>query len=195
MHFDETLKASCPIVSYTAGLVGDPQVRHRGTIGGSAAHGDPASDLPCVLTALDAEFVIKNSSGERTVTASDFFKGLFETDLSETDMLTEIRVPKTNGNGWSYKKVHHRAQDWAVVGVAAVTSGDTAALALATMAEIPMRAVGVQEALASGASIEDAAERADENTSPPSDPFGSAEYRRALVKVTARRALEEARSR
>ena len=127
--------------------------------------------------------------------AGDFFKGLFETDIGETDMLTEIRVPKTSGKGWSYRKVHHRAQDWAVVGVAAITNGDSASLALTTMSEVPMRAAGVEEALASGASIDEAAERADENTSPPSDPFGSAEYRRALVKVTARRALQEARSR
>jgi carbon-monoxide dehydrogenase medium subunit len=189
----DVLKASCPIVSHAAGEVGDPQVRHFGTIGGSVAHGDPASDLPSVLLALDAEFVIRGASGERTAGAADFFKGLFEVDLSSQEMLTEIRVPVTSG-GWSYQKFHHRAQDWAIVGVAAVASNGGAHIALTTMGETPLRARAVEEALASGADAATAAQHADEGTSPPSDPFGSAEYRRDLAKVLTRRALEEALS-
>jgi aerobic carbon-monoxide dehydrogenase medium subunit len=189
----DVLKQHCPIVASTALEIGDPQVRHRGTIGGSIAHGDPASDLPTVLLALDATFTVRGSGGERTAAASDFFKGFFEVDLAPDEMITEIRVPKTSG-GWSYQKFHHRAQDWAIVGVAAVQTNGSATVALTTMGETPLRASGVEDALSSGASIEDAAQRADENTSPPSDPFGSAEYRRALSKVLTGRALEEALS-
>jgi carbon-monoxide dehydrogenase medium subunit len=195
VHFDSTLKDQCPILAHTAGEIGDPQVRHCGTIGGSVAHGDPASDLPTVLSALEATIVVRGPNGERTVGATDFFKGFFEVDLSPQELITEIRVPKSGGAGWSYQKFHHRAQDWAVVGVAAVADNGSARVALTTMGETPVRARGVEEALASGASPADAAARADEGTSPPSDPFGSAEYRRELAKVLTRRALEEALSR
>jgi aerobic carbon-monoxide dehydrogenase medium subunit len=195
VHENEVLKNGCAIVAHAAGEVGDPQVRHFGTIGGSVAHGDPASDMPAVLLALDAEIVVKGASGERRAGASDFFKSLFEVDLSPEEMITEIRVPKLNGAGWSYQKFHHRAQDWAVVGVAAVASDGGAKVALTTMAETPIRARAVESALSSGSDPAAAAEKADEGTSPPSDPFGSAEYRRALAKVLVRRALEEALSR
>jgi aerobic carbon-monoxide dehydrogenase medium subunit len=193
VHASEVLQEHCPILAHTAAEIGDPQVRHRGTIGGSIAHGDPASDLPTVLLALDATFVVRGSGGERTAAAGDFFKGFFEVDLAPDELITEIRVPKATG-GWSYQKFHHRAQDWAIVGVAAVASNGGAKVALTTMGETPLRARGVEEALDAGSSVEDAAERADENTSPPSDPFGSTEYRRALSKVLTRRALEEALS-
>jgi aerobic carbon-monoxide dehydrogenase medium subunit len=186
----DLLKQHCPIVATTALEIGDPQVRNRGTIGGSIAHGDPASDLPTVLLALDASFVVRGPGGERTAAAADFFRGFFEVDLAPDEMITEIRVPKTTG-GWSYQKFHHRAQDWAIVGVAAVQNNGSAAVALTTMGQTPLRASGVEDALSSGASIEDAAQRADENTSPPSDPFGSSGFRRALSKVLTRRALEE----
>lgn len=195
VHFDATLKDQCPILAHTAGEIGDPQVRHCGTIGGSIAHGDPASDIPSVLCALEASIVVRGPDGERTAEATDFFKGFFEVDLSPQELITEIRVPKSGGAGWSYQKFHHRAQDWAVVGVAAVANNGGARVALTTMSETPMRARGVEEALASGVSPADAAARADEGTSPPSDPFGSAEYRRELAKVLTRRALEEALSR
>jgi carbon-monoxide dehydrogenase medium subunit len=187
----EVLKQHCGIVAHTAGEIGDPQVRHFGTIGGSLAHGDPASDLPTVMLALDAQIVIRSSSGERTVGANEFFTGLFETALGPTDLLTEVRVPKTTG-GWSYQKFHHRAQDWAIVGVAAVQSNGSASVALTNMGQVPMRATGVEQALASGSDVATAAEEAAQNTSPPSDPFGSAEYRRDLAKVLTRRALQEA---
>jgi carbon-monoxide dehydrogenase medium subunit len=195
VHFDSTLKEHCPIVAHTAGEIGDPQVRHCGTVGGSVAHGDPASDLPSVLSALEATIVVRGPDGERTVAATEFFKGFFEVDLTPQELITEIRVPKSGGAGWSYQKFHHRAQDWAVVGVAAVAENGGARVALTTMGETPLRARGVEEALASGASPADAAARADEGTSPPSDPFGSAEYRRELARVLTRRALEEALSR
>jgi len=193
----EVLQELCPIVAYAAGEIGDPQVRHVGTIGGSVAHADPASDLPSVLLALDAEMVIRGAGGaSRTVPASGFFKGLFEPDLATNEVLTEIRVPKTADRGWSYLKFHRRAQDWALVGVAALAqNGAGPSVALTNMADRPVRAAGVEEALAGGADPAAASERAAEGTSPPTDAFASAEYRGELVKVLVRRALEEAQSR
>jgi aerobic carbon-monoxide dehydrogenase medium subunit len=193
----EALKELCPIVAHTAEGIGDPQVRHVGTIGGSVAHADPASDLPSVLVALDAEFIVRGPDGaSRTVAATDFFKGLFEPDLAHNEILSEIRVPKTSGRGWSYVKFHRRSQDWALVGVAALAAnGGPPAVALTNMADRPIRAAGVEEALAGGADPAAAGERAAEGTSPPTDAFGSAEYRQELVKVLVPRAIEEARSR
>ena len=193
----EALQELAPIVAYAASLIGDPAVRHVGTIGGSCAHADPASDMPTVLLALGAELVVRGpKETSRTVTAADFFKGLFQPDLASNEVLSEIRVPKTTGRGWSYLKFHRRAQDWAMVGVAALAgNGIGPAVALTNMGERPLRAAGVEEALAGGADPATAAERADEGTSPPSDTFGSAEYRRELSKVLVRRALEEAMSR
>jgi carbon-monoxide dehydrogenase medium subunit len=193
----EVLQELCPIVAYAAGEIGDPQVRHVGTIGGSVAHADPASDLPSVLLALDAEMVIRGAGGaSRTVPASGFFKGLFEPDLATNEVLTEIRVPKTADRGWSYLKFHRRAQDWALVGVAALAqNGAGPSVALTNMADRPLRAAGVEEALAGGADPATASERAAEGTRPPTDAFASAEYRGELVKVLVRRALEEAQAR
>lgn len=188
----ELLQTACPIVADTASQIGDPQVRHVGTIGGSVAHADPASDLPTVLVALGADLVIRGAGGAtRTVNARDFFQGLFTSDLAADEVLTEIRVPKTSG-GWSYLKFHRRSQDWALVGVAAVRQNGSAAVALTNMGETPMRASGVEEALAGGADPAAAAQRAPEGTAPPSDAFGSADYRKELSKVLVRRALEEA---
>jgi aerobic carbon-monoxide dehydrogenase medium subunit len=192
----EVLHQLCPIVSYAAGEIGDPQVRHVGTIGGSVAHADPASDMPSVLVALDAEMVVRGPGGVRSVGAGDFFKGLFEPDLAADEVLTEIRVPTTTGRGWSYLKFHRRAQDWALVGVAALAqNGAGPTVALTNMADRPVRATGVEEELAGGADPAVASQRAAEGTSPPSDAFASAEYRLELVKVLVRRAIEEAQAR
>ena len=195
VHRDELVSRDCPLLAEAAGQGGDPQVRHMGTIGGSVAHSDPASDLPSVLVALDAELVVRGPSGERTVAAGDFFKGIFDNDLGQQDLLTEIRVPKTGTAGWSFQKFHPRAMDWAVVGVAAVVRDGGAAVALTNMGETPLRARAVEQALASGADPASAAEQALEGTSPPNDALASADYRRHLAKVLVRRALEEARSR
>ncbi len=189
----EVLQRACPIVSHTAAGIGDPQVRHMGTIGGSVAHADPASDIPAVLVALGAELRARGPGGERTIPAGEFFQGLFTSALAPNEVLTEVRVPRTEGRGWSYLKFHRRAQDWAIVGVAALAGdGGPPAVALTNMGDRPIRAAGVEEALAGGASPAEAAERAAEGTNPPSDPFGSAEYRRELAKVLVRRALEAA---
>ena len=195
------LQDDCPIVSYTAARIGDPQVRHRGTIGGSLAHGDPASDLPAVMLALGAELVIRGAGGERVVPASEFFTGVFETAVGPAEMLTEIRVPKLGDSaGWAYLKAQRRAQDWATVGVAAVvrhTNGtvESASIGLVSMGATPLRASAAEAALASGSSVADAAELLAEGTEPPADQSGSSAYRAHLVTVVGRRALEEALAR
>ena len=156
VHRDPLLQEHCPIVSTAAGKIGDPQVRHRGTIGGSLAHGDPASDLPAVMLALGAEFVVVGPGGERTVAAADFFTGVFETAVGPGELLTEIRVPKLGDSaGWSYLKYSRRAQDWATVGVAALVHRDNgnataASVALTNMGGTPLRAKSVEDAVAGG---------------------------------------------
>jgi carbon-monoxide dehydrogenase medium subunit len=199
------LKQHNPLVAYAASLVGDPQVRHRATYGGSVAHGDPAADAPAVLTALDAQVVIRGPGGQRTVAAGDFFKSFFETDLGPQDVLTAIRVPKlAAGTGWSYQKFHRRQLDWAIVGVAAVVERENgsirrASVGLTNMGMVPIRASSVEQALsgaeASPDALRAAAEHAPEGTSPPADTNASAEYRAELSKVLVRRALEEALAR
>ena len=190
----DALHELCPIVSYAAGQIGDPQVRHMGTIGGSVAHGDPAADMPTVLLALDATFVAQGPGGaHREIAAGEFFTSLFETALQPNEVLTEIRVPKSAGRGWAYIKFNRRAQDWAIVGVAAL-NGATPAIALTNMGLTPLRASAVEQALAGGADPATAAQQAAEGTAPPEDAFASAEYRRELAKVLVRRALEDASS-
>jgi carbon-monoxide dehydrogenase medium subunit len=199
---DATLKEHCGLIAYTASLVGDPQVRHRGTIGGSISHGDAASDLPSALLALDANFVVKGPGGERTVAAGDFFEDYLQTTLAPDEVLTEIQVPKLGGAGWSYMKFNRRAQDWAVVGVAAVVersngSIGSARIGLTNMGSTPLRATAAENALsgADSSSIAEATGSADEGTSPSSDIAASDEYRRHLARVLSRRAVEEALSR
>jgi carbon-monoxide dehydrogenase medium subunit len=187
----DVLKSQVPILAHVAGLVGDPQVRHRGTIGGSLAHGDPASDLPAVVLALGGTLVARGPSGDRAIPAADFFTGFLETALGPDELLTEIRVPKVAGAGWSYQKFNRRAIDWAIVGVAAVRNGTTG-VALVNMGSTPLRATAVEEALSQGASAADAAMQATEGTEPPTDLNASPEYRRHLAQVLVRRALQEA---
>ena len=190
LEISEVARASVPLLAHVAGQVGDPQVRHRGTIGGSLAHGDPASDLPAAVLALDATMVADGPRGRREIAASDFFRGFLETALEPDEMLTEIRVRKAP-SGWAFQKFNRRAQDWAIVGVAAVLDGDPR-VALVNMGSTTVRARGTEEALAAGAEAADAAARAAEGLEPPSDLHASAEYRRHLATVLVRRALVEA---
>ncbi len=195
------LRAQCPIVAYTAGLIGDPQVRHRGTIGGTLAHGDPASDMPAVILALDGELVVRGAGGERTIPASEFFTGVFQTALGPAELLVEVRVPKLGSSaGWSYVKMARRAQDWATVGIAAVVEKSNgslgkASIGLTNMGAVPIRATAAEEAIAGGTSVEDAAGLIADGTSPRSDHAASGDFRRHLAGVLGRRALEEAASR
>jgi carbon-monoxide dehydrogenase medium subunit len=187
------LKDQVPLLAFTAHQVGDPQVRHRGTLGGTLAHGDPASDLPAAILALGGTLVAQGPRGRREIAAVDFFSGFLETALSVDEVLVEVRVPKVAGAGWSFQKFNRRAQDWAIVGVAAVVNGTTG-IALVNMGSTPLRATAVEEAVRHGASAADAATAADQGTDPPSDINASSEYRRHLATVLVRRALEEAGS-
>ena len=180
-----------PLLACAAGHVGDPQVRHRGTIGGSLAHADPASDLPAAVLALDATLVATGLSGAREIAAGDFFLGLFETALAPGELLTEIRVPKPAAAGWSFQKFTKRAIDWAIVGVA--VQGDS--VGLVSMASTPVRAVAVEQALAAGAPAAEAASHAADGTSPPADINASRAYREHLARVLVGRALAESRAR
>jgi len=195
---DPLLAEHCPIVSFTAGQIGDPQVRHRGTLGGTLSHGDPASDMPAVMLALGAELVAQGKGGERVILATDFFTGVFETALAPDEVLVEARVPKLGAStGWAYLKANRRAQDWATVGVAALVHRDNGSVAgasvgLVNMGGTPLRAKAVEDALASGSSAADAAALVAEGAEPPSDQAGSSEYRAHLAQVIARRALERA---
>jgi carbon-monoxide dehydrogenase medium subunit len=189
------LREHNPLVSYVAGLIGDPQVRHRGTIGGSLAHADPGGDLPAVLLALDGEVDVAGMDDVRTVVAMEFFHGAFETAVGAEEMVTEVRVPKLTGEHiWSYQRFSRAAREWATVGVVAVAArrnGGFAdpALALVNMGATPLRARAAEEAWASGA---DAGGVADDGTEPPSDTQASAEFRRHLARVLVGRAVEEA---
>jgi carbon-monoxide dehydrogenase medium subunit len=192
------LQEHCPIVSHTAGLIGDPQVRHRGTIGGSLSHGDPASDLPTVMLVLGAELQIRGPDGERVVSAAEFFTGVFQTAVAPGELLVEVRVPKLgSATGWSYVKMSRRAQDWATVAVAALVerkngSVERAAIALTNMGATPLRASSAEAALAGGSSVAEAAARIADGTEPPSDHAASSEFRNHLAEVLGRRSLEEA---
>jgi aerobic carbon-monoxide dehydrogenase medium subunit len=180
-----------PLLAETASYVGDPQVRHRGTIGGSIVHGDPASDLPAAVLALDATLVLVGPNGTRTVPASEFFLSFLETATAPDEILTEIRVPAAPG-GFGFEKFTRRAQDWAIVGVAAQRRGDEVGVGLVNMSQTPVRASATEEAIRSGAGAEAAAELADEGTEPVSDQSASSEYRRHLARVLTARALKKA---
>ena len=188
----DLLREHVPLLAHAASHVGDPQVRHRGTIGGSIAHSDAASDLPATTLALGATYVAQGPNGRREIPAGDFFEGFLTTALAPDEMLTEIRVPKMNGAGWSFQKFNRRAQDWAIVGVAAWRRNGESGVGLVNMGSTPILATSVSEALAGGASIEDAAALAAAEADPPSDLNASVEYRQHLAKVLTRRALEQA---
>lgn len=192
LEHSDLLAAAVPLLAHAAGQVGDPQVRHRGTIGGSLAHGDPASDLPAAVLALDATLVAQGPAGRREIPGCDFFRGLFETALAPDELLTEIRVPKPAApQRWSFQKFTRRAIDWAIVGVAVQDQR----VALVNMAATPLRATAVERALSGGAEVAEAARHAGEGTSPPEDLNADQSYREHLARVLVGRALAEAASR
>jgi carbon-monoxide dehydrogenase medium subunit len=190
------------VVSLVAGTIADPQVRNRGTIGGSLAHGDPASDLPAIMLICEASVTLQGGGGQqRTVAASDLFQDYLETAVEPTEVLTEVRIPAYDGWGFAYEKFNRRSEDWAMVGVSALVkrSGDTieeVRVGLTNMASVPLRANAVEDALrgqpANADSIAQAAEQAAEGTHPPADLNASTDYKRHLARVLTRRALETA---
>src|SRR5262249_48905908 len=162
--------------------VGDNQVRHRGTIGGSVAHGDPASDLPAALLALDATFVVQGPNGSRSIAANTFFYGFLETALAPDELLPEIQVPQSGANRLPYRKSNRRARDWAIVGAVAARVNSGTHVALVNMGSTPLRATAVETALSQGASPADAAREAAVGTEPPADLNASPEYRAHLAE-------------
>ncbi|HVB52545.1 MAG TPA: FAD binding domain-containing protein [Acidimicrobiales bacterium] len=183
--------ASAPVLAHVAGQIGDPQVRHRGTIGGSISHGDPASDLPAVLLALGGTLVVEGPKGRREIDAKDFFLSFFEVALAPEEVVVEVRVPRSDGH-WGFEKLTKRAQDWAIVGAVAVRTSNGVGVGLINMGPVPLRAKAVEEAVASGANAVDAAELAAEGTEPSADFNGTVAYRQHVAKVLVRRALEKA---
>jgi carbon-monoxide dehydrogenase medium subunit len=190
------------IVSKTAGTIADPQVRNRGTIGGSLAHGDPASDLPAVMLICDASVTLQGAGGnQRSVAANDLFRNYLETAIEPAEVLTEVRMPVYDGWGFSYQKFNRRSEDWAMVAVSVLLkqTGDVCEdvrVGLTNMASVPLRAGAVEDALRgqplNKESIARAADEAAEGTDPPADLNASADYKRHLARVLTRRALEEA---
>tara|TARA_B100001778_G_scaffold263720_1_gene224446 strand:+ start:409 stop:1236 length:828 start_codon:yes stop_codon:yes gene_type:complete len=190
LETSDLLIAQCPMLAHVASKVGDPQVRHRGTIGGSLAHSDPASDLPAAVLALGGSLIVQGPNGQREIAATDFFTGYFESALAEDEMLTEVKVPKSPGTNWNYQKFNRRAQDWAIVGVAAAQVDGAMQVSLVNMGSTPLRATAVETALASGASAAEAADEAANGTEAPTDLNASPEYRAHLARVLTKRALE-----
>ena len=178
--------------------IADPQIRHRGTVGGALAHADPAGDLGAAALALGASFVVAGSSGTRTVHGEEFFTGLFETAVGEDELLTEIRFPKHTGWGAHYEKFVRVSHQWSIVAVAATVRAEggtiqEARIGLTNMGDRPLRATGVEQALAGQPATEDAVRAAvataADGTNPPSDLNGDADYRRMLAPVLTRRAV------
>jgi carbon-monoxide dehydrogenase medium subunit len=190
------------LIARVAGTIADPQVRHRGTIGGSLAHGDPASDQLAVLLAYEGSVAVRGESGEREIAAADLFEDYLTTAIGDGEVLTQVRFPALDGYGYGYQKFNRRREDWAMVAVCALVkkAGDGSCedvrIGLTHMSSVPLRATAAEQALRGQAldadSIAAAAEQAAEGTSPPSDLNASAEYKRHLARVLCRRALEEA---
>jgi len=201
-HADLQDTTELGVVARAAGLVADQQVRNRGTIGGSIAHGDPASDMPTVLLALDGSVTARGPGGERTIAAADLFQDYLTTALAHDEVITEVRLPSLEGYGFGYQKFTRRAEDWAMVGICALVSRaadgtcDDVRIGLTQMGSTPLRASAAENALRGSqlddASIAAAAEQAAEGTDPPGDLNATPEYKRHLAEVLCRRGLTEA---
>jgi carbon-monoxide dehydrogenase medium subunit len=200
-HADLEHSPELGILSVAAGTIADPQVRNRGTIGGSLAHGDPASDLPAVMLITEASVSLQGPQGTRSVAAQDLFQNYLETAVGADEVLTEVLVPVLEDWGFGYEKFNRRSEDWAMVGVCALVKAaegqcEDVRVGLTNMGSVPLRAGAVEEALRGQAlnadSIAKAAEQAAEGTNPPADLNASAEYKRHLARVLTRRALGQA---
>ncbi len=189
------------IVSEVAATIADPQVRHRGTIGGSLSHGDASADLPAVMLITEAVITLQGPNGQRTVPAADMFQGYMTTAVAPDEVLTEIHVPALDGWGHGYQKFNRRSEDWAMVAVSAVVKANDGVcedvrIGLTSMGAVPLRATAAEEALRgrelSAENIAAAAEHAADGTTPPSDLNASVEYKHHLARVLCRRALQDA---
>jgi aerobic carbon-monoxide dehydrogenase medium subunit len=200
-HADVQFTPVLGLASRAASLIADQQVRNRGTIGGSLAHGDPAADMPAVLLALEGEVTVRGPSGERTIAAADLFRDFLTTSIEPDEVLTEVRMPSSEGWGVGYQKFARRAEDWAMVGVCALVRENEGVcedvrVGLTHMAAVPLRATAVEATLRGqpldSQHIAQAAENAAEGTDPPGDVNATPDYKRRLARVLCRRALEEA---
>ena len=190
------------LIAEVAGTIADPQVRNRGTLGGSLAHGDPASDQPAILLAYDGSVTVRGPNGERTIAAADLFLDYLTTAVADDEVITSVNFPALDGYGFGYQKFNRRREDWSMVAVSALVkkAGDGSCedvrIGLTHMSNVPLRATAAEEALRGGAldaaAIAAAAELAAEDTHPPGDLNASPEYKRHLARVLCRRALEEA---
>ena len=196
--------AGLGLASAAAGTIADPQVRYRGTLGGSLAHGDPASDMPAVLLAAEGSVTVRGQSGQREVAAADLFEDFLTTAVGEGEILTEVRLPALEGYGFGYQKFNRRKEDWAMVAVCALVKKaadgtcEDVRIGLTHMGSTPLRATAAEQALRGqpldAERIRAAAEQAPEGTDPPADLNASADYKRHLARVLCRRALEQASS-
>ncbi|MDQ2650234.1 MAG: xanthine dehydrogenase family protein subunit M [Actinomycetota bacterium] len=191
LEHSDLVKSEVPLIADVARHIGDRQVRHRGTIGGSLAHADPAADLPVAVSALGGTIVLEGPQGRRNVPVDDFFVGYFETAASSDEVLVEIRVPRTAGAGWGYQKFVRRANDWAIVGVA--VHGDR--IALSNMGSTPVRAVAAEEALQQGQTPVEVGALAGDGSDPITDMHADGEYRMHLARILTTRVLETASAR
>jgi aerobic carbon-monoxide dehydrogenase medium subunit len=201
-HADLQDTTELGVVARAASMIADQQVRNCGTIGGSLAHGDPASDLPAVVLALDGSVTAHGPNGERSIAAADLFQDYLTTSLAHDEVVTDVRLPALDGFGFAYKKFARRAEDWAMVGVCALVSRaadgtcDDVRIGLTHMGPTPLRATAAENALRGGrlddSQVAAAAEQAAEGTDPPGDLNATPDYKRHLARVLTRRALEEA---
>ena len=193
---------SLGLIAEVSSTIADPQVRNRGTLGGSLAHGDPASDQPAILLAYDGSVTVRGASGERTIAAADLFQDYLTTAVGDDEVLISVNYPALGGYGFGYQKFNRRKEDWSMVAVSALVKKaadgtcEDVRIGLTHMSNVPLRATAAEDALRGGAidaaAIAAAAELAAEGTSPPGDLNASPEYKRHLARVLCRRALEEA---
>ena len=190
------------LASKVAGTIADPQVRHRGTIGGSLAHGDPASDQLAILLAYEGSVIVRGESGEREIAAAELFQDYLTTSIAEDEVLTEVRLPALEGYGFGYHKFNRRQEDWAMVAAGALVKKaadgtcEDVRIGLTHMSSVPLRATAAEQALRGrpldANAIAAAAEHAAEGTEPPADLNASADYKRHLARVLTKRALTDA---
>ena len=201
----QILGAACPILKETAEQIADPQVRYCGTLGGNVANGDPGNDMPAVMMALDALYVVKGSGPAREIKARQFYEGAYATALQEGEILTTIRIPKpASGHGWAYQKQKRKIGDYATAAAAAILSVSggkctAAAIALTNVGDTPLFAEAAGAALVGtsldAAAIEKAAQAAVGITQPAKDARGPVDFRRAVAGVMVRRAIAAAAKR
>jgi len=201
-HVDLQVHEELGLISVAARSIADQQVRNRGTIGGSLAHGDPASDLPAVLLAAEGSVTVQGVGGEREIAAADLFQDYMTTAIAPGEVMTSVSLPIGEGWGFGYQKFNRRVEDWAMVGVCALVrkaadgSCEDVRVGLTNMGSTPLRATATEEALRGGGldadAIARAAELAAEGADPPADLNASSDYKRSLARVLTGRALQEA---